>query len=316
MSENLPIIFAVYPLLLSAVALIWLLRSRCRSWSNWAIRALACGSIIAFVFLAGSWVFTSYYLRYVLPVLFAVIASYSYRRMKRGASGATTQNTGMPVSSALVFLLFVGLDALTIASHYHSGEALNVSFPLASGAYYVLQGGTSVVTNPFHALSGSNLALDIVKLNSLGNRADGIFPRALNAYEIFGEKLYSPCEGSVLRVRDSLPDNPPGKPDAEHPEGNYIVLKCADAEIFMGHLMQGSIEVAQGEVVTVGQPIAQIGNSGNTLEPHLHIEAKKSGAECGLRFDGRLLSVNNVVICRQEMPNLALHRRRQTVPRR
>ena len=294
----LPFVFAFYPLCLSGIALFWLLRTRSQSWFNWAIRALACSSVMAFAFLTGPWAFTSYYLRHVLFALFLFTMVYSYRRIKRDEVGASAGSAGRPIFSTLTLLLFSVLDTLAIASHYQPGESLNLSFPFASGTYYVLQGGNNEVTNPFHALSGNKLALDIVKLNRYGNRADGIAPRALRAYQIFGERLYSPCEGRVLAIRNNLPDNDPGETDTEHPEGNYIVLKCVDTEVFMAHLMQGSIAVAQGEVVTVGQRLAEIGNSGNTLEPHLHIGAKKGGMEIELRFNGRSLSVNSVVVGR------------------
>lgn len=295
MSESLPIAFAVYPLLLSGISLIWLVSLRHRSWLNWAVWALACGSIIAFAFMTNPWAFTSYYLRYVFLGLFVVVAVFSSLLTKRGGSHSGTRYGRITVPSIVVFFLFAVLDILAIASHYPSGEMLDVTFPLRSGTYYVLQGGASAVTNPFHVLGGSKLALDIVKLNSFGNRADGIAPQALSAYEIFGEKLYSPCYGNIFKVRDSLQDNLPGNPDTEHPEGNYIVLKCAEADILMAHLKQGSIKVAPGEVVTVGQPLAEIGNSGNTLEPHLHIGATKDGMEMGLRFNGRSLSINSVI---------------------
>lgn len=295
MSESLPMVFAVYPLLLSGFAVVWLFSLRDCNWLNWTVRVLACGSIIAFAFMTSPWAFTSYYLRYVLLGLFIVGAVFSYFRTKRSDPHSLARDNRITVSSILAFLLFAVLDALAIASHYPSGGTIDVAFPLKSGTYYVLQGGASAVTNPFHALGGSKLALDIVKLNWFGNRADGIAPQALSSYKIFGAKLYSPCQGNILKVRDSLPDNPPGNPDAEHPEGNYIVLKCAEADIFMAHLKQGSIKVAQGEVVTVGQPLAEIGNSGNTLEPHLHIGATKNSIEMGLRFNGRALSINSVV---------------------
>lgn len=295
MSKGLPIAFAVYPLLLSGTALIWLFSLRQQSWPNWAVRVLACGSIIVFAFMTGPWAFTSYYLRYVLLGLFAVAAVFSHFRAKRSSRHSPACDSRITVPPILVFLLFAVLDALAIASHYPSGETLDVTFPLRSGVYYVLQGGDSAVTNPFHTLGGSKLATDIVKLNSFGNRADGIAPRALSAYETFGEKLRSPCQGRIVKVRDSLPDNPPGNPDAEHPEGNYIVLRCAEANILMAHLKRGSIKVAPGEVVAVGQPLAEIGNSGNTLEPHLHIDATKDGIEIGLRFNGRSLSINSVI---------------------
>lgn len=296
MNAILPLIFALYPLCLGGVALAWLLGARLHSRSHWAMQIAVCGSIVAFAFLAGSWAFTSYYLRYVFLGLFVLAVVYSYRRMKFNAAIVKGWSTARIVFTATILLLFTVLDALAIAAYYQPSESLDLSFPLTSGTYCVLQGGNSVVTNPFHALSGNKPALDIVKLNRLGNRASGIAPPALNAYEIFGEELYSPCAGTVLSIQDNLPDNVPGKPDAQHPEGNYIVLKCADAEVFVAHLMRGSIAVTVGQVVTVGQPLGKVGNSGNTIEPHLHISAKKSGAEIWLRFNGRKLSVNSVII--------------------
>lgn len=244
--------------------------------------------------MTGSWAFTSYYLRYVLLGLFTVVAVFSYYRTKRSSLHARTRQSRIIVPSTF-FLLFAVLDALAIASYYPTGKTFDVAFPFKSGTYYVLQGGVNIVTNPFHALGDNKLAIDIVKLNSLGNRADGIAPRALSAYRIFGVKLYSPCHGSIFEVRDSLPDNPPGNPDIEHPEGNYIVLKCAKGNILMAHLRRNSIKVTQGDIVTMGQPLAEIGNSGNTLEPHLHIDATKDGMAIGLIFDGQSLSINSLI---------------------
>ncbi|MCL7750151.1 M23 family metallopeptidase [Guyparkeria hydrothermalis] len=256
---------------------------------------LTSGSIMAFAFLAGSWAFTSYYLRYVFPGLFAVVAVFLFFRIWHGSPHGRARVGGITVLRASVFLLFSVLNALAIASYYPSGETLDVDFPLGSGTYYVLQGGGSAVTNPFHALSGDRKAVDIVKLNRFGNRADGIAPRALSAYEIFGERLHSPCQGPIDRVRAGLPDNPPGHPDTEQSEGNYVVVRCDEADIFMAHLKQGSIRVAPGEVVTAGQPLAEVGNSGNSLEPHLHISASENGREIGLRFGGRSVAINSVI---------------------
>lgn len=260
MNLVLPFIFALYPLCLVGLAHAWLLGANQQSQPQWAILTATCGSMVGLAFLAGPWAFTSYYLRYVSLGSFALAIIYTHRRMKADKAIVKDGSTPWQVS---VLLLFTVLDALAIAAYHQPGE-LNLSFPLTSGSYYVLQGGNSVVTNPFHTLSGTKLALDIVKLNRFGNRAGGIAPRTLNSYEIFGEKLCSPCDGTVLSVRDGLPDNAPGSPDVEHPEGNHIVLKCGDAEVFLAHLKRGSISVPAGEVVTIGQPLGEIGNSGNT----------------------------------------------------
>ena len=295
MTSMLPYIFAVYPLCLVVAVLVWLLRAKPQNWLQCSMLAAVCGSIIAFAFLAGPWAFTSYYLRYVSLGLFALAIIFICQRVKRHIAIDKDWSASRFALLALVLLLFTILDALCIAAYHQPGHSLNMSFPLTSGSYYILQGGNSVVTNPFHALGGNSLAFDMVKLNKFGNRADGIAPRTLNAYEIFGERLYSPCSGTALSTRDGLLDNAPGRPDVQYPEGNYIVLNCGDSEVLLAHLKRGSIAVTVGEVVAAGQPIGNIGNSGNTLEPHLHISATRGGTAIGLRFDERILSVNNVV---------------------
>ncbi|MBD3641007.1 MAG: M23 family metallopeptidase [Marinobacter sp.] len=295
MSENLPILFGIYPMFLSGITLVWLLCLQRCSWPNWVARVLACGSIIAFTFMTGPWAFTSYYLRYVFLVLFALTVVFSYFRIERRNPHFVIRSERIPVGSMVIFFLFAVLNALALKSYCPPGRTLDVTFPLRSGTYYVLQGGGSIVTNPFHALAGNMNAIDIVKLNSRGNQAESLAPRVLSAYKIFGEKLYSPCHGRISEVRDSLPDNPPGNPDTKHPEGNYIVLQCPMGDILMAHLRRESIIARPGQVVTEGQPLAEIGNSGNTLEPHLHIEATKDGKPTWLRFNGRSLSINSLI---------------------
>jgi len=137
--------------------------------------------------------------------------------------------------------------------------------------------------------------LDIVRLTTLGNRALRVAPRSLDAYAIFGDVVYSPCDGKVVAARDGLDDNPPSHPDLEHPEGNQVVLKCGNAEILMAHLLRGSIAATAGDTALAGQPLGRVGNSGNSMEPHLHIGAKMGDSEVPLLFDGRILSVNDLV---------------------
>jgi murein DD-endopeptidase MepM/ murein hydrolase activator NlpD len=97
-----------------------------------------------------------------------------------------------------------------------------------------------------------------------------------------------------VAVQDTLADSPPGEPDREHP-ANHVTVRCGDVEVFMAHLMRGSAKVSAGAMVRAGEPVGRVGNSGHTLEPHLHIGAKRSGVEVGLVFDGRWLSMNSVV---------------------
>jgi murein DD-endopeptidase MepM/ murein hydrolase activator NlpD len=42
--------------------------------------------------------------------------------------------------------------------------------------------------------------------------------------------------------------------------------------VVMAHLRAGSLQVAVGDTVTAGQHIADCGNSGNSTQPHVHIQ--------------------------------------------
>lgn len=43
--------------------------------------------------------------------------------------------------------------------------------------------------------------------------------------------------------------------------------------LLLAHLQQNSVQVAVGDGVKTGQQIANFGNSGDTSQPHLHIQA-------------------------------------------
>lgn len=66
-------------------------------------------------------------------------------------------------------------------------------------------------------------------------------------------------------------------------------------DIVLGHFRQGSVRVGLNDRLAVGATIAEVGNSGATNEPHLHIhaqtpgtaEAPFSGAPIPVRLDGR-----------------------------
>ena len=74
---------------------------------------------------------------------------------------------------------------------------------------------------------------------------------------------------------NDLDDNPVGHADGEHVAGNHVVIEMGNGRfVMMAHLQQGSVLVAEGDVVRGGQLIAQCGNSGNTSHPHLHLQVQ------------------------------------------
>jgi murein DD-endopeptidase MepM/ murein hydrolase activator NlpD len=90
--------------------------------------------------------------------------------------------------------------------------------------------------------------------------------------------VLAPADAVVTFVLDGRPDQMIGSTDRRYQSGNNVVIGIGGGRyLLMGHLSPGSIQVKVGDQVTLGQQIAKVGNSGNTTEPHLHIQAQTIG---------------------------------------
>ena len=110
-------------------------------------------------------------------------------------------------------------------------------------------------------------------------RGDGT---ELSDYYCFGRPLYAPGAGVVVDTVSDLPDLAIGQRDTENIGGNYVIIDHQNGEFsFLGHLRQGSLEVAAGDRVEAGDPVGRCGNSGNSSEPHLHYQLQAGRALFG-----------------------------------
>jgi murein DD-endopeptidase MepM/ murein hydrolase activator NlpD len=99
--------------------------------------------------------------------------------------------------------------------------------------------------------------------------------RKLESYPSWGETLYAPADGKIVKVVNDLDDNLIGQTDDDNLAGNHLVIDLGNGRfVLMAHLQKGSVRVVEGDAVQVGQPIAKAGNSGNTSHPHLHLQVQ------------------------------------------
>ena len=165
---------------------------------------------------------------------------------------------------------------------------VNLAFPLEPGRYLVVNGGSNVSTNAhletldagvprYRAWRGQSYGVDLVELDGLGLRARGVQPADPRAYRIYGARVLAPCAGQVVIAVDGMPDMQVPEVDRDHMAGNHLMLRCAEADVLLGHLQRGSVRVHAGADVAVGDWLASVGNSGNTGEPHLHVHAQGRG---------------------------------------
>lgn len=281
------------------VAIAWLWKGKFKSRVDWLLRVFTSTAVVAFFLLAGTWAFLSIWLKYVIKALFVFAAIKTFPRLedrkifgKRDSLGKVSYNLRIAVLA-----IFLVLDFFVVKGKFFKGEATDLQFPLRGGQFLVLQGGASPITNLFHNSDPSQrYALDIAKLNSVGSRANGLFPDELSRYKAFGEVVYSPCSGTIAGASDGLPDNMPRNIDAKNPAGNNVVIDCGQTRVLLAHLMSGSVTVKPGQFVKDNQVLGRIGNSGNTAEPHLHIQAwkiEKESEAVPLTFNGEFLVMNS-----------------------
>jgi hypothetical protein len=204
-----------------------------------------------------------------------------------------------------------------------AGTIVDLDFPLRSGHYYIANGGSTEFVNAhvrmlssdrFRPYRGSSYAIDIIGLRALGQRAVGLSPHEPDQYAIFGDTIYAPCEGVVIRAEDGLPDLTPPNVDRQHIAGNFVMIECGDGEfhVLLGHMQDGSLRVHPGDYVMVDTPLGAVGNSGNSDEPHLHVHAQRPGRVWDLfagdplpmRFNGRVLARNDRVTRRDARPDI------------
>ncbi len=110
--------------------------------------------------------------------------------------------------------------------------------------------------------------------------------RDKRSYYSYGSLVLAVADAKVVKALDGLPENVPGHGDAFHPAmpitmetigGNTITLDLGDGQYaYYFHLQPKSLRVKLGEQVRRGQPIAQVGCSGDAREPHLHFEVTTS----------------------------------------
>lgn len=97
----------------------------------------------------------------------------------------------------------------------------------------------------------------------------------LESYTIFGKPVLAVADATVASITDGNPEQVPGQYptniDIAKADGNSVILDLGNHNYALyAHLQPGSIKVHQGDHVKTGQILALVGNTGNSLAPHLH----------------------------------------------
>src|ERR1700761_1566118 len=145
-------------------------------------------------------------------------------------------------------------------------------------------------------------AVDWEQLNASGAIYSG--PREkLESYAIFGRPALAVADAVVASITDGAPEQTPGKyPTHISPvsaDGNSVILDLGQSRYALyAHLQPGSIKVHPGDSVKLGQVLGLVGDSGNSVVPHLHFQVMNgpsSMASTGLPYEIREFEITGEV---------------------
>jgi hypothetical protein len=131
-----------------------------------------------------------------------------------------------------------------------------------------------------HVWIAQRFAVDWEQLDASGRIYSG--PREkLESYPIFGKPAIAVADAIVVSTTDRYPEQVPGKFPTnilvEQADGNSVVLDLGGHRYALyAHLQPGSIKVHPGDRVKLGQVLALVGDTGNSIVPHLHFHVMDS----------------------------------------
>jgi len=192
----------------------------------------------------------------------AVFGACALVPAKRPFTGFAMMHAG------LVALLFIELGRYDA-----SRETPKITIgPPFTEPFVILHGGPSKIFNHHYRARGQEHAVDLLVGPSF---REGPTAARKEDTTSWGATIVSPLGGLVVAAEGSRPDVDLGDTDPDQPLGNHVIIQAADDRfVTLAHLQRSSLRVEVGDRVTAGQRLGACGNSGNTSEPHLHLQVQ------------------------------------------
>jgi hypothetical protein len=269
-------------------------------------------SILIILFLSGYWEFFGLKFRmiYCISIELVLIIELLWKLVTPLTEKYNLYLIGF--LSILQIYLVIEIIKIIIVILKGDKDSFEISFPFKQGKYLITDGGDSKMSrlmnyhfySKIHRKNRTNysmlFATDIVKTYRSGSK---FLPQQNEDYSIFGENVYCPMGGIVVKVVNDIDDNIPYCGNYPYNTGNTIVIKNDNKFLLLGHLKKDSIKVKVGDKVNDNDWIAIAGNSGYSERPHIHIQLINSttdnywkGLGISMRFKEKNLYKNRVIL--------------------
>jgi hypothetical protein len=184
------------------------------------------------------------------------------------------------------------------------GEAsIDLEYPFG-GRWLTQNSPANRVPSHGTTLFGTSYAIDFVPVDDTGRTAPFTLGSLVRGeppekFPGFGRPVLAPIAGVVAAAHGAEADHPAyrGVPSIGYAltqrrraeagwvalAGNHVLIESEGVVVAVCHLQQGSVTVRSGQRVRVGDVIGRCGNSGNSTEPHVHVQAIDSRDVLGAR---------------------------------
>jgi hypothetical protein len=171
--------------------------------------------------------------------------------------------------------------------------SIDLEYPFA-GRWLTQNSPANRVPSHGTTVFGTSYAIDFVPVNDAGRTAPITFgslvgPEPPERFPGFGRSVLAPIEGVVAAAHHAEADHAAyrGLPSIGYAltqrrraeagwvalAGNHVLIDSEGVVVALCHLQQGSVKVRSGQRVRIGDVLGRCGNSGNSTEPHVHVQA-------------------------------------------
>lgn len=198
--------------------------------------------------------------------------------------------------------------------------SVDLTYPF-TGRWIVQNSPATRVPSHGTDLFATSYAIDFVPVDHTGRTApitvmSLLRPEQPEHFPGFGRPIFAPVDGIVVAAHDTEPDHAAyrGFPSISYAvtqrrratagwvalAGNHVFIEHEDVVIALCHLQHRSVQVSIGQQISAGHMLGRCGNSGNSTEPHLHVQAMddrvvQHARAVPLRFNGALPKNGDII---------------------
>jgi len=173
-------------------------------------------------------------------------------------------------------------------------SAVDLAYPF-QGRWLTQNSPANRVPSHGTTLLATSFAIDFVPVDEVGRSApltlgSLLRPEPPERFPGFGRSILAPVHGVVVAMHHEEPDHHSfrGLPSVGYAltqrrraaagwvelAGNHVMIETRDGPVVaVCHLQRGSVQVQLGQSVRLGETLGRCGNSGNSTEPHVHLQA-------------------------------------------